>query len=96
MFETLLWLGCTNAPDKKLLPKDEEAVVRSIFVPFKNKSVIRAREGTQYLNTDWSTEGLGYWRGKSAIGDDPDFGYLRSVRYLLQYGEARCGDTKPL
>ena len=93
MLETLLWLGCTNAPDKELLPKDEEDVVRSI----KNKRVIRVREGdTRYLNINWSTEGLGYWRGKSAIEGDPDFGYLRSVRYLLQYGEARCGDTKPL
>ena len=92
MLETLLWLGCTNAPDKKLLPKDEEDVVRSIFAPFKNKRVIRTREGTQYLNINWSKEGLGYWRGKSAIGGDPDFRSLRSVRYLLQYGEARCGE----
>lgn len=90
--ESLLWLGCTNAPDGKLLPKDEETVVRSIFVPFESKRVTRAREGTEYLNIDWSKDGLGYWRGRSAAGGDPAFRALRSVRYLLQYGEARCGE----
>ncbi|UTC66612.1 MULTISPECIES: DUF4280 domain-containing protein [unclassified Treponema] len=90
--ESLLWLGCTNAPTDKLLPKDEETVVRSIFVPFESKRVTRAREGTEYLNIDWSKEGLGYWRGRSAVGGDTAFRALRSVRYLLQYGEARCGE----
>ncbi|WP_038106603.1 hypothetical protein, partial [Treponema pedis] len=106
--ESLLWLGCTNAPTDKLLPEDEDAIVRSIFVPFESKKVIRAREGTEYLNIDWSKEGLGYWRGISTAenpikgGNDPRSRMFydkiknehipRGVRTLLSYGEARCGE----
>ena len=60
ILETLLWLGCANGEGK-----DEETIVKNIFLPFEGRLVTRAREGTSYLNFNWCDEGLGYWRGIS-------------------------------
>ena len=101
ILETLLWLGCANGEGK-----DEETIVKNIFLPFEGRLVTRAREGTSYLNFNWCDEGLGYWRGISD-NDNPtrdkkkskmfydrknNKHIRRGLRTLLAYGEARCGE----
>ena len=101
ILETLLWLGCANGEGK-----DEETIVKNIFLPFEGRLVTRAREGTSYLNFNWCDKGLGYWRGISD-NDNPskdnkkskmfydrnnDKYIRRGLRTLLAYGEARCGE----
>lgn len=79
---------------------NEEAIVDAIFEAFKNLKVVRAREGKcrnknpaeMYYPDDFSNQGMGYWRGRSRHKPGNDFNELRSVRYLLKYGEARCGE----
>lgn len=103
ILETLLWLGCINGEGK-----DEETIVKNIFLPFEGRLVTRAREGTSYLNFNWCDEGLGYWRGISnndnpirdknmteynMFYDKPNKEFIpRGLRTLLSYGEARCGE----
>ena len=103
ILETLLWLGCANGKGK-----DEETIVKNIFLPFEGRLVTRAREGTSYLNFNWCDEGLGYWRGISnndnpirdknmteynMFYDKPNKEFIhRGLRTLLSYGEARCGE----
>lgn len=109
IIESLLWLGCFNAKGlgnqqlseykDSLVEKNEECIIDAIFKPFTTKKVLRVREGSKYCTKDWSDEGLDYWRGKSAQGlstEDPQFGALRSLRYLLRVGEACCGEWKDL
>ncbi|HEX8577594.1 MAG TPA: hypothetical protein VF677_15010 [Flavobacterium sp.] len=104
ILETLLWLGCNQAQGKG---KNEEEILDAAFKKFESRIVTRAREGkkrpdgiTPYLIKDWSTEGLGYWRGTSSPTPPPPpptspkstFANDRSLRYLLSKGEARCGE----
>ena len=90
--ETLLYLGCLNASLIKKKKINDDSIIKNIFNPFKGKIITRAREGSPYLNLNWCNEGLGYWRGNSAADGPESFDELRSVQYLLQYGEARCGE----
>ncbi|MDR6920880.1 hypothetical protein [Chryseobacterium sp. 2987] len=81
IFETLLWLGCKGGSGKgntgKTKEENEEIVLDSIFKQFETLKIIRRREGqnrpdgTSYLTKNWSAEGLGYWRGISAVDANP-------------------------
>ena len=87
ILETLLWLGCKSGKGK-----NEKKIVENIFEPFEKKKVFRARENdSKYLSRRFPDDGLGYWRGKSALENgDKNYDTFRSVRYLLREGEARC------
>lgn len=87
IFETLLWLGCKQG--SKLSSLTEESLIDKIFDDFKGLKVLRRREGSSYVVPDWSKEGLGYWRNKSAASGG---GFTRGLRTLLRDGEARCGE----
>ena len=89
ILETLLWLGCNQAKEKG---KNEEEIVDASYVKFKTLKVIRSREGTKFLSTDYTSQGLGYWRGASTGANDPTFSPVRCLRFLIANGEARCGE----
>lgn len=85
--------------------KNQEKILDATFKAFEAPAlkVVRAREGktrpdgTAYLSTNWSAAGLGYWRDQSATtgtGLDTARGVIgdNSLKYLLSYGEARCGE----
>ena len=70
-----------------------EIVIDAIFSIFRPLELLRAREGTPYLDNDLTNKGLGYWRDTSASDlSFSAFRTYRSLRYLLQVGEARCGE----
>lgn len=81
VLETLLWLGCKGGNGKgkagKTKEENEEIILDSIFKQFESLKLVRKREGenrtngTPYLTKNWSSEGLGYWRGISAVGINP-------------------------
>lgn len=100
LFETILWLGCqqANGLGKEFEDniKNEEKILDKIFKIFETRRITRAREGTPYLTEELTNKSLGYWRGYSSLEDDENktdfFENYRSIRFLLSYGEARCGE----
>jgi hypothetical protein len=105
ILETLLWLSCSQS---KGLGKTEEELMNAFFKRFETKKVERCREGQtrgtdasgksiSFLTQNWKSIGLGYWRQESSI-TGAGIGVGRSdagsnaLRYLLGYGEARCGE----
>ncbi|WP_395075657.1 hypothetical protein [Flavobacterium sp.] len=70
ILETLLWLGCNQASGKGNLSKNneenEEQIISSVFKQFTSKKVLRKREGS-YITKNWTSQGMGYWRGISAV-----------------------------
>jgi len=69
IIETLLWLGCKYSIGKgkggSTDDENKKEILDAIFKPFSDKKVVRAREGKYERN--WTEEGLGYWRGISAV-----------------------------
>lgn len=98
LFETILWLGCQQADGlgKEFEDniKNEEKILDKIFKIFETRRITRAREGTPYLTEELTNKSLGYWRGYSSLKNEDEAKkfYLRSIRFLLSYGEARCGE----
>ena len=99
ILETLLYLGCKQAHSMQLgkeYPSEfEEAVTIQIFKAFEGLEVKRAREDTPY-RTSLTNGCMGYWRGHSAIPQSKIFEVNRSLRFLLKYGEACCGEWTEL
>lgn len=97
LFETILWLGCQQANglgnEFEDNIKNEEKILDKIFEIFETRRITRAREGTPYLTKELTNKSLGYWRGLSFSKDKDEedkFMKERSLKYLLNYGEARC------
>jgi hypothetical protein len=90
--ESLLWIGCKQAKNLgnsvQNREDNSEQILDGIFKVFEPLKMIRAREGTPYLNKDLSTDGLGYWRNTSSLTGR----FTRGLRTLLRDGEARCGE----
>mgnify|MGYP000857847562 FL=1 len=99
ILETLLYLGCKQAHrmqlGKEYSSEFEEAVTIQIFKAFEGLEVKRAREDTPY-RTSLTNGCMGYWRGHSAIPQSKIFEVNRSLRFLLKYGEACCGEWTEL
>lgn len=95
IYESLLWIGCKQAQGKI---SDEPEILDKVFEDFKDRKVIRRREGrlrpdnTPYFIDNFKKFGLGYWRGNSSLASN----FLRSggrfKTVLLAYGEGRCGE----
>jgi hypothetical protein len=79
ILETLLWLGCHQGKSKG---KSEEEILDATFKQFETLNVERVRKAGA----------MGYWRSSSSAKPTKAFGQLRSLRYLLTVGEARCGE----
>lgn len=106
ILETLIWLGCKYGNDvgnDSTLNADgnEEQILDAVFTAFEDKKVYRRREtenridGTGYLMRKFPIEGMGYWRGASSVNHSELatlFRSHRNLRFLLTYGEARCGE----
>lgn len=76
ILETFLYLGCKFGKGSK----NADEIVNKIFNHFKSLNVERARK----------KGAMGYWRNTSSLHlFKMNF---RGVRYLLQNGEARCGE----
>ena len=99
ILETLLYLGCKQAHSMQLgkesSSKFEETVAIQIFKAFEGLEVKRAREDTPY-RTPLTNGCMGYWRGHSVLYATTLFANQRSLRFLLKYGEARCGEWSEL
>ncbi len=93
--ETLLWLGCSKAGTLATID-NEQAILDKVFAYYASLRVVRSRESSKYLSVDLRNQGLGYWRGASAIQADQAamerFANRRGLRILLSDGEARCGE----
>jgi hypothetical protein len=79
ILESLLHIGCLNAIGKG---KSEEEILDAIFTIFETCNVKRKNE-------TFTTDGMGYWRG---LSDGTKPMAFRGVRFLLKFGEARCGE----
>jgi hypothetical protein len=70
ILETLLWLGCDQAKGigntGTTSTENENKILNAIFNQFITKKVVRRREGS-YVTRNWAAEGMGYWRGISAV-----------------------------
>jgi hypothetical protein len=101
ILESLLWISCNQSKETKEQEKSgksEEEILDGIFEKFTPKKIIRRREGEKrgdkdyFLSVKLKVEGLGYWRRTSSAKPSAEFNNLRSLRYLFNYGEARCGE----
>lgn len=76
ILETLLYLGCKFGKGAK----NADEIINSVFSYIKSLNVERARiKGA-----------MGYWRNTSSLHASNM--HFRGVRYLIKYGEARCGE----
>ena len=109
--ESLLYWGCEQCNKMKPSVSDEN-IMDAIFTRFENQKLYRRREserrpnGSKYFEHTFEAgsaeKGLGYWRGASMIRGAARSGYpafndyTRSWKYLLAYGDARCGEWTEL
>jgi len=88
ILESLLYIGCKQAStlgkQKNTQEANEEEILDAIFKEFADCKVNRRRN--QFPNN------MGYWRGHSKLRSSRKFGAERGLRFLLYYGEARCGE----